>query len=207
MRTEKEQQVIEAAYNVFFRYGFARTTMADLASAARLSRPALYLVYPGKAEVFRAVIEWITESTLTAIQESLQHEWPLEKKLTHCLELAMVKHFDAIKANPDAEDLLSLKHEVPALEASYAALQAYLTELVRDAVERSGVAATPQEVGRTLLSAMRGFKAVAADAKDLRRLIAIQAALLSSALEKEGVPRKAAPSKARAAAARKKAKT
>ena len=49
---------------MFFRYGYARTTMADLASAAGLSRPALYLVFPGKAEVFQAVVEWLSEHLL-----------------------------------------------------------------------------------------------------------------------------------------------
>jgi AcrR family transcriptional regulator len=196
MRTEREQQVIEAAYNVFFRYGYGRTTMADLASAAKLSRPALYLVYPGKAEVFQAVVEWIAETTLAAIQESLQEEWPLDKKLVHALELAIVKTYDAIKANPDADDLLSLKHEVPALEASYAKLQAYLGELIADAVERSGFGVAPQEVARTLLSAMRGFKVVANDADDLRQLMTTQVALVAAALDKKAAPRKA-PAKSR----------
>ena len=71
---------------------------------------------------------------LGAIRESLKDDWPLEKKLLHSLELAVAQPYDAVKANPDAEDLLSLDHEVPAVEASYDGLQNYLADLLRDAV-------------------------------------------------------------------------
>jgi AcrR family transcriptional regulator len=182
MRSEKERHVIDAAYRVFFRYGYARTTMADLASAAGLSRPALYLVFPGKAEVFQAVVEWLSESLLAAIRESLKDDWPLEKKLLHTLELAIAQPYDAVKANPDAADLLSLNHEVPALEASYASLQNYLADLLSDAVRQSGLKATPADVARTLMSALRGFKLVASDGRDLRRLMTMQVSLIVAAL-------------------------
>ena len=56
-RSDKEKQVLEAAYGVFFRYGFARTTMADLTDTTDLSHPALYLIYPGKTEIFETVID------------------------------------------------------------------------------------------------------------------------------------------------------
>ena len=79
MQSDKERRILEAAYGVFFRYGYARTTMGDLASAAGLSRPALYLVYPGKAEVFAAVVEWFIASTLAAMRASLDDGWPLER--------------------------------------------------------------------------------------------------------------------------------
>jgi AcrR family transcriptional regulator len=38
--------IIEAATGIFLRYGFKKTSMADLASAAGLSRQALYLYFP-----------------------------------------------------------------------------------------------------------------------------------------------------------------
>jgi AcrR family transcriptional regulator len=182
MRTEKEQQVVEAAYGVFFRYGYTRTTMADLAGAAKLSRPALYLVYPGKAEVFQAVIEWMSDNMLAAIRASLKDDWPLERKLLHVLELSIAKGYDEVRAHPDAADLLSLDHEVPAMEQTYAKLQAYLAGLLDDAVKQSALKVKSEHLARALLSAMRGFKLVAADGKDLRQLISTQVSLTAAAL-------------------------
>ena len=190
MRSERELRVVEAAYQVFFRYGYNRTTMADLAKAAGLSRPALYLVFPGKAEVFRAVVEWLTENLLSVIQTSLKPEWSLERKLMHTLELAVAQPYDLVRANPDAQDLLSLGHEVSAVEASYASLQAYLVELLQDAVKTSGLDADAAEVARTLLSAIRGFKLVASDGDDLRRLMTVQVEMTAAALGAHAGPKR-----------------
>ena len=44
--------IVRASRDVFLRYGFARTTMDDLARAGGVSRPGLYLVFPGKNELF-----------------------------------------------------------------------------------------------------------------------------------------------------------
>jgi len=104
---------------------------------------------------------------------SFKQEWSLEKKLMHTFELAVAQPYETIKANPDAGDLLSLDHEVSTVEASYASLQAYVVELLQDAVGDSGLKASADDVARTLMSALRGFKLVASDGKDLRRLIAV----------------------------------
>ena len=56
MGTEKEQKVLNAAWSVFMKYGYKRVTMGDIAEAAGISRPALYLIYNKKEDVFRAVV-------------------------------------------------------------------------------------------------------------------------------------------------------
>lgn len=182
MKNNRELEIIQAAYKVFIRYGFARTTMGDLAKEAGLSRPALYLVYPGKAEVFQAVIELLTQSMLDMITSTMETDWPLDRKLIYVLEESIAKLYDQIKANPDAEDLLSPSSPLPGIEHADAKFQAYLADLLKDSVKASGLMATASEIARTLLSAMRGFKAAAIDGKDLRRLIALQVALVCSAL-------------------------
>lgn len=53
---DKKARVLSSAEAVFLQQGYARTTMADLASAAGMSRPALYLLYPRKHEVFSSII-------------------------------------------------------------------------------------------------------------------------------------------------------
>jgi len=194
-RSAKERQILEAAYGVFYRYGFARTTMADLAAAAGLSRPALYLVYPGKAEVFEAVVDWFVERTLEQIRATLDARWPLERQLLHVAELAVAQGYDILKSNPDAADLLSPERHGPALQASFGRLQAFLAELLRAPVERAAVGTTHDALAHMLMAAMKGFKLVAKDGTELRRLIATQVRLTVVALG-EPVPK---PARARAA--------
>ena len=54
-KDSKRNRAIEAAADRFQRHGFARTTMGDIAQASEMSRPALYLIFPGKEEVFEQI--------------------------------------------------------------------------------------------------------------------------------------------------------
>jgi AcrR family transcriptional regulator len=51
----KRARVLEAAMKVVLVYGYHRTTMDDIARAAQMSRPALYLLFRNKAEIYRAI--------------------------------------------------------------------------------------------------------------------------------------------------------
>ncbi len=51
----KHDQIIAAAMKVFGRYGYRRSSMALIAEAAGVSRPALYQDFNGKEDVFRAM--------------------------------------------------------------------------------------------------------------------------------------------------------
>jgi AcrR family transcriptional regulator len=194
-RSDKEKQVLEAAYGVFSRYGFARTTMADLASAAGLSRPALYLVYPGKAEVFEAVVDWFVERTLTEIHATLDATWPLERQLMHVAELSIARGYDILRSNPDAADLMSPERHGPALQASFGRLQQLLADLLRAPADRVRLGATGDDLSLMLMAAMKGFKIAAKDGKDLRRLIATQIRVTVAAL---GEPAATSSTRARA---------
>ena len=48
----KKNIVFEAAHEVFAQYGYKRTTMNDIAQAADISRPALYLIFDNKENLF-----------------------------------------------------------------------------------------------------------------------------------------------------------
>lgn len=52
----RRQTVLDAAYHAFIEYGFARTTTADIAARAGISKRAIYDVFSNKTELFTAVI-------------------------------------------------------------------------------------------------------------------------------------------------------
>ena len=85
--------------------------------------------------------------------------------------------------------MLSFNFESHKIEPSFANLQGYLAELLKEAVNDSSLTVTPHEVARTLLSSMRGFKMAATGGRDLRRLIAVQVSLTVAALEHSGESR------------------
>ena len=77
----KRQRAIDAGARVFLRFGFARATMGDIAHAAGMSRPALYLIFGSKEEVFEAVVARWIEDSLARIATGLATRSTLGEKL------------------------------------------------------------------------------------------------------------------------------
>ena len=51
----KRARILDGAMKVFLAYGYSRVTMDDIARAAEISRPALYLLFKNKADIYRAI--------------------------------------------------------------------------------------------------------------------------------------------------------
>jgi AcrR family transcriptional regulator len=52
-------RILEAVYDCVARFGFAKTTMADVARAAGSSRATVYRLFPGgRDELFAAMVAW-----------------------------------------------------------------------------------------------------------------------------------------------------
>ncbi|TSD99331.1 TetR/AcrR family transcriptional regulator [Skermania sp. ID1734] len=56
-RAVREQQMLDAAVEVFSANGFHETSMDAIATAAQISKPMLYLYYGSKDELFSACIQ------------------------------------------------------------------------------------------------------------------------------------------------------
>jgi len=68
---EKCDRILEAALEKFSAYGFSGTSMADIAAAADISRPALYLHFRNKEEILRATLESVFQRAYEKAQRSL----------------------------------------------------------------------------------------------------------------------------------------
>ncbi|HHU83080.1 MAG TPA: TetR/AcrR family transcriptional regulator [Firmicutes bacterium] len=55
--TNTRKNIIEAAREIFARYGFRKATMDDIARAARKGKSSLYHYFTSKEEVFQEVVE------------------------------------------------------------------------------------------------------------------------------------------------------
>jgi len=177
----REERVLAAATDVFLRYGYARTTMGDIAERVGISRPALYLVFTGKEEVFAAVIRRMTDEQLTHIRAALPTLPTLQTKVLFACETWGAHGFDLTSAHPDARDLFDLAR-LP-VQQMYAEFQTLLAALLAAPAATSSVDATSEELARVLIFAMRGFRETITDKDDLHRLIALQVSLLLTALE------------------------
>jgi AcrR family transcriptional regulator len=67
-----EDPLLAAAFDSFARYGYARTTMNDIATAAGMSRPAVYLRVRNKDELLRAVGAELLRSSVTRAEAAAE---------------------------------------------------------------------------------------------------------------------------------------
>ncbi|WP_246767050.1 TetR/AcrR family transcriptional regulator [Agrobacterium fabrum] len=107
--SNKEERVLTAAEDVFARYGFARTTMGDIAKAAAISRPALYLIFPDKEAIFTRVIEMMDARSLDLIQNEVDQIAAIDQKLLHACTIWGLHGVELATAYPDAADLFDFQ--------------------------------------------------------------------------------------------------
>jgi len=191
-RDAKLADVVRAATQVFLRYGFSRSTMGDIAAASGVSRPALYLLFPSKEDVFAAVIRAIDADWHAAVRDALAKKPSLEAKLRHACDQWAAHGIDLITTYPDAKDLFDLS--VGAVREMYQHFQELIATLIEPAIAHSRVRATADELARNLVYALRGIKDSARSTSDMRRLADVQVSLLIAALaigESRRPPRRA----------------
>ncbi|UGV28453.1 TetR/AcrR family transcriptional regulator [Rhodopseudomonas boonkerdii] len=179
-KESKENSAIEAATAVFTRFGYAKTTMGDIAAEAGMSRPALYLLFPDKQAVFDRVIERMDREKLKELREALPGLEGIAAKLSHACTSWGLDGVQLAEIHPDSADLFDLRFS--AVKAVYANFQALITELIQDAVARSTLRAKPEDVARTIVHSLRGLREGATGVDDMRRLIDVQVAILVAAL-------------------------
>ncbi len=59
---ETRAQIIEAAEKAFYKRGVARTTLADIAELAGVTRGAIYWHFNNKAELVQALLDSLHET-------------------------------------------------------------------------------------------------------------------------------------------------
>ncbi|MBK1788947.1 TetR/AcrR family transcriptional regulator [Prauserella cavernicola] len=70
-RTERRAQLLAAAQQVFAANGYHAAAMDDIAERAGVSKPVLYQHFPGKLDLYIALLESHVDHLVSAVQEAL----------------------------------------------------------------------------------------------------------------------------------------
>ena len=180
--TPRQAATVTAATDVFLRYGYSRTTMAELAAAAGLSRPTLYETFPSKDDLFAAVIHGLSQRTIERYRVMLRKPGTLGQKLhlfcgdwaTHGLKL-MERH-------PDAKDLFDLRF--PAVRQMYEDFITFLVEVISEANRQADIPI--EKTVRNLVFSMLGLKQAAANVRHMEDLVTLQVDIFLATLAPGG---------------------
>lgn len=104
---EKRFRVVGAALAAFSRFGYKRTSMADIAAAAGVSRPSLYLVFANKAAVFRALAEMLLADAMTGAEAAWPEDMGVAEGLTAAILAKDLPIHQLLAATPHAAEILA----------------------------------------------------------------------------------------------------
>jgi len=181
--TDKNQTIVVAATKMFARYGYAKTTMGDIASEAGVARQTVYNAFPGKEEILRAVVRKAGKDTYAATMDVWSRTDSIDEKLSAFHTFGPIRWFEAVRAAPDWAELMEGVHEAASEEIAAQDLQwrDVLTKmLAEDLPETSGGLRTHPEIVDFFYSASLNAKHGVKSVEHLRaRLETIKAATLS----------------------------
>lgn len=97
-RAVREQQMLDAAVEMFSRNGYHETSMDAIAAEAEISKPMLYLYYGSKEELFGACLDRELGRFIEAVRSEIDLT-QTPKDLLRSTILAFMRYIDANRAS------------------------------------------------------------------------------------------------------------
>jgi AcrR family transcriptional regulator len=105
---ERRRQILAAALQCFLQFGYAKTSMDDVAKKANLSRPLIYLKFKSKRELFWGIYADFMGSALEAAEKVLKSENSAKAKLQQISEVINVKAWQMVVGQPMTREFYPL---------------------------------------------------------------------------------------------------
>lgn len=105
----KRLLIRKSAQVMLLRYGFARTSMDDIAREAGMSRPALYLVFKNKEDIFRDIVKSIADECILATTAASDLKLSKPERLYAMIKASFLDVLEMVMAAPHGAELLDLK--------------------------------------------------------------------------------------------------
>ncbi len=153
--SDRRSRILAGAREAFLRFGFKRTSLADIASGAGVSRTAVYHYFTNKDEVLLAVVEEMNASTLRASRKVLDERHPLGAALVGLLDAKFARTLALLTESPHGAELIDATHRLvgPAARVADAAFQACVVE----ALVAGGKEADAEAAADTIVAAAKGL--------------------------------------------------
>jgi len=110
------ERIIEAAAKRFKHYGYAKTSMAEIAADLQMSPGNLYRYFPGKIDIALAIADHAAEEQMDRLREAVgDPSVPMVMRLRNFFHTDMVCTYEQIERDPRTFELAQIiKTERPA---------------------------------------------------------------------------------------------
>jgi AcrR family transcriptional regulator len=159
----KSALILDSALPVFARYGFQKTTMADIARATGISRASLYLAFNSKEELFRAGSARAHERTMSEVEAVLGRTGDLVDRIAAAISAFQEGLIAPFSKSENAKELFDINLKL-AKDITIAARSKLLDLLANTLAEAQGeidlkvLEVSPEELAALIAAAMDGIK-------------------------------------------------
>ena len=182
----KQKAILKSAWTAFASYGFRKTSMDDIARGAGMSRPALYLHYRNKEDIFRSLAQFYYDDAVQSVAEALSGEGPIPDTLARAFAAQGGGIVEAMLTSPHGMELLDTgTTTAPDIaQDGEARLRGLYADWLAAQAEAGRIRLTgpPEAVAATMTAALKGIKASAPSYADYQQRVAQLAALIGGGL-------------------------
>jgi len=185
----RRAHVLGCATKVFLAYGFARTTMDDIARAAEMSRPALYLLFKNKTDIYRSIATTMLTHSVAQAKVELEQTGPFKERMERAIDVAIISMIASFSTTLHGAEFLDMKSSLADLIGTWrAGLVEHITTAIESEALRNGVDLTARGfpagmLADTLMDGLDGIKARTIDPDAQRRAAAAQIRLIGLVLK------------------------
>jgi len=164
-----QQQILQAAQQLFQKHGYQKVTMDDVARAIGKGRSSLYYYYKNKDEVFDAVMDAEISDIMTEITRAVGQATTVEQKL-RALGITKTKisrkrksFFDALEAGMNADEISQYAQKKQGVQKRIRKEEAsLLNHILTQGVKEGEIPALDPKEQETIIfifmSSLRGLK-------------------------------------------------
>lgn len=81
VKEDKRERILDAAFDKFKKYGFAKTTVSEIAHQAQVGKGTIYFYFASKEEVLLALVDREVEKGFTQVATAISQESSAADKL------------------------------------------------------------------------------------------------------------------------------
>lgn len=104
---ERKKDILDAALHCFLNFGYAKTSMDDVAKKAGLSRPLIYLKFKNKEDLLLGLFDHIMDGRLEEASKLIDMDLTKKEKLTKAYEILKVEPWSKICGCPMSQEFFS----------------------------------------------------------------------------------------------------
>lgn len=183
---EKVRDILLSAQSRFGIYGFAKTTMQEIADDMGISKALLYYYYPDKEQLFRAVFEKEQADFLCQLNEVIDQSDNMEAQLLDFLKLRL-SHFKRFfnLGRATFEEIKGMRNIVRDMWANFREKeQAVLSKIFIRESNDFRAEEKAREIAGLYLDSVRGILLIQFKSKDVALINDDDYALILKKLEK-----------------------